>query len=153
MSEPSISELLKILQKLELQSDSINVKRKIIFDTIVQTTTRVNLRPVRRERPPECPRSPRRAAARGPQRANRANRPPSLGKGDRVYICNLVKPVRGRRPTDFDRYATVRFVQSTDNDENDQVYLTTNSGTRTYHIRKNLRRLYLHYCEYEQSRR
>ena len=34
MSEPSVSELLKRLQKLELQSDSINVERKIIVDVI-----------------------------------------------------------------------------------------------------------------------
>ena len=68
MSEPSISELLKRLNKLELQSDSINVERKIIFATIDQTNTRANTRPARER--PENPRSPRRAAGRGPQRAN-----------------------------------------------------------------------------------
>ena len=150
MPEPQISELLKRLKTLELQSDAINVERKLILARIERVNTRTDNRPARGRAKDQ--RSNRRPPGRGTQRSTRARGGARFVAGDRVYVCNLANPLRGRRPTDSDRYATVRYIQGTGTDGEDQVYITTDSGIKTYRLSKNLRRLDLQYCAYEQHR-
>ncbi len=150
MPEHRISELLKRLKTLELQSDAINVERKLILARIERANTRADTRPVTGRAKDQ--RSARGPPGQGTQRSTRARGGARFVSGDRVYVCNQVKPFRGRRPTDSDRYATVRYTQSTGGDGGDQVYITTDSGNKTYRLSKNLCRVDLQYCAYEKHR-
>ena len=134
MPETRISELVKRLNQLQLQSDTINVERRCIIARIERTNNREDTRPA----------TTRPATQRGG---------PSFSRGDRVYVCNLTKGPRGRKVTNPDRYASVRYIQRTATPGEDQVYITTDSGIKTYRLSKNLRRVDTVYCDYEESRR
>ena len=59
--------------------------------------------------------------------------PNPFEKGDRVKIINKVRLPKGRTATNDDRLAVVTVV------EGDKVYFTTNNGTKTWRLHKNLR--------------
>ena len=71
--------------------DAINVKRKLILARIEQVITRTDTRlATGRDKDQHSNRGP---PGRGTQRSTRARGGARFVAGDRVYICNLVKPL------------------------------------------------------------